>query len=373
MTVLFLIRSLETGGAERQLVALANGLSQRGHAVHVAVFYGGGGLEENLRRVTLHYLRKRGRWDVPGFLLRLRALIRQVRPDVLHGYLGTANVLVTLLRPFAPPAKTIWGVRAAFMDLRRYGWLPRLHWRIECGLSERADLIILNSESGRNHALSRGMWAKRMHVVPNGIDTNDFRPLPEAREKIRQEWGIPVTAPLVGLPGRLDPMKDHPVFLEAAAQMLLQIPDARFVCVGHGEGKYPAELRAQANALKLADRMLWIGSRTDMPAVYNALDLVCLSSYGEGFPNVLGEAMACGVPCVATDVGDSALILGELGLVVPPKNPEALAKAMLEMLGRSEREGEQLRLRLRTRIEARFSVERMVETTETLLLELIAG
>jgi len=108
-----------------------------------------------------------------------------------------------------------------------------------------------------------------------------------------------------------------------------------------------------------------------MPAVYNALDLLCLSSaYGEGFPNVLGEAMACGVPCCATDVGDAALVLGDLGVAVPRREPETLAAGLAALLERLEREGEALRRACRARIVAHFSLERMVADTEALLLKL---
>ncbi|WP_022663500.1 glycosyltransferase [Paucidesulfovibrio longus] len=371
MNILFLARSLDPGGAERQLAALANGLAGRGHEVHVAVFYAGGTLERDLDGVALHDLRKTGRWDALGFTLRVRALVRRLRPDILHGYLGTPNLLTVLLRPFGPRYRAVWGVRAAFMDLARYGRLEQAHYALERLLSRRADLILLNSLAGRNHAVANGFPQEKMHVVPNGIDTDRFRPLPQFRDRLRSEWGIPRNALLVGLPGRLDPMKDHPVFLNAVAMLQRQKPDACFACIGDGEGRYARSLREMAERLGLGPRLVWTGARRDMPEVYGALDLVCLSSYGEGFPNVLGEAMACGVPCVATDAGDSAEILGELGMIVPPRDPEALAKAMLDMLERAENEGQALRNSLRSRILEKFSLERMVVRTEALLLELL--
>ncbi|MEF2146453.1 MAG: glycosyltransferase [Desulfovibrionaceae bacterium] len=371
MKLLFLARSLESGGAERQLAALANGLSARGHDIHVAVFYPGGDLETDLHGPTLQSLGKQGRWDLSGFLLRLRKLICSLSPEVIHGYLGTANLL-TVLPGFCPAScKAVWGVRASFMDLARYGLLERLHYTVEQRLAARADLILVNSQAGFDHASDQGFPRQRMRVVQNGIDVRRFCPLAEARQAIRREWGIPDNAPLVALPGRLDPMKDHPVFLEAAALVAARMYAARFVCVGQGKEDYALELKQLADKLGLGQRLLWAGARTDMPEIYNALDLVCLSSYGEGFPNVLGEAMACGTPCVATDVGDSALILGDLGLTVPPRDPKALAEAMCAMLQRQADEGESLRRALRARVEEHFSLERMVDRTEALLQGLL--
>jgi glycosyltransferase involved in cell wall biosynthesis len=387
MRALLLIRSLETGGAERQLVALANGLAARGHEVHVGVFYGGGALEADLRSPDygpnshgqnshgpkLHDLRKAGRWDAPGFLLRVAGLIRSTGAEVVHGYLGTANLALTLTRPLhrRPVA---WGVRASNMDYSRFSRLHALHFRAEAALSRLPERIVYNSEAGRAHCECAGFAPGRGVVVENGIDTARFAFDESARARLRAEWKVPEGAPLIGLPARLDPMKDHPAFLRAAALVSAMRPGARFVCVGGGPEGYAEKLRRLGADLGLAERLLWAGPRNDMPGVYAALDLCCLSSaFGEGFPNVLGEAMACGTPCVTTDAGDAARVVGELGLAVPPGDHAALAEALLAMLERGEREGATFGAACRERVERRFGLERMVERTEGLLLELARG
>ena len=198
--------------------------------------------------------------------------------------------------------------------------------------------------------------------IPNGIDTEWFRSDPEARQRIRTEWGLTESEKLIGLVGRLDPMKDHPTFLRAAAMLSQERGDVRFVCVGDGPTDYRRELSALGKELGLTQRLIWAGVREDIPAVYNALDIVTSSSsYGEGFPNVVGEAMACEVPCVATDVGDSAWIVGETGVVVSPKDPEALAAGWKTSLARH---GSEMALEARLRVEENFSVERLIEQTE---------
>lgn len=369
MTLFFLIRSLDPGGAERQLVALANGLATRGHAVHVAVFYSGGILENDLVGPTLHPLNKSGRWDAFGFLLRLARLVRSIRPHVAHGYLGGANLALSLTAPLHR-VPVVWGVRASNMDLARYGLLHHAHFRLERLFSRSPAAIIYNSEAGRAHCEHLGFPHALGTVIENGIDTDRFQPDSEAGAALRREWNVPADALLVGLPARIDPMKDHEAFLRAAALVAGKRPDAHFVCIGGGDPALADRLRALAAELGIADRVIWAGSRSDMDSVYSALDLCCLSSaFGEGFPNVLGEAMACSVPCVATEVGDAARVLGDLGVSVPLRDPAALAGGIVAMQGRLETEGESLKRACRERMKTRFGLARMVERSESLLGE----
>ncbi|ALA60771.1 glycosyltransferase [Nitrospira moscoviensis] len=368
MKILFLIRSLESGGAERQLVVLARGLRQRGHDVAVAVFYPGGPLEDELKEddVPIHSLEKRGRWDVLGFLTRLIQTVRRERPDVLHSYIS--NLVTVPVQPFCPGTRIVWGVRSSHLDFDRYDWLFRFSHKLSCRLARSADLIIANSHAGRRGHVADGYPAQKTAVIPNGIDTARFRRNPAARERIRREWGISRDEELIGLVGRLDPMKDHETFLRAAAQLSHVRPAVRFVCVGDGPSAYRAALQGRTGALGLSDRLLWAGMRSDMANVYSALDLLVNCSYGEGFSNVIGEAMACGVPCVATDVGDSRLIVGSMGALVPPKDPMALMKGMQQVLDRRLPPAE-----IRRPVVERFSVETLVRATEQHLLALCHG
>lgn len=169
---------------------------------------------------------------------------------------------------------------------------------------------------------------------------------------------------LIGLVGRLDPMKGHPQFLRAAALLRRRHPALRFVCVGDGADDYRCALHQLAGELGLNDCLIWAGTRTDMPAVYNALDLAVSSSvWGEGLANMVGEAMACGVPCVVTEVGDAAWVVGDAGRVVPPGDPAALAEGLEEMLGRLERDGPALSQAARRRVEEQLGVEALVRGT----------
>ena len=175
--LMFLLRSLNYGGAERHVVALATSLCQRGKSVAVVTLYSAGPWRKNLEAagVPLYTLGKRWRWDL-FFFFRLIKLVQEIRPTILHGCLGTANILTVLLHPLLPHARIVWGVQASDMDLGRYGWFDRMLYRLECALSRFADLIIVNSHSGLDYAVGHGFPRKEMRVIPNGIDTDRFRP-----------------------------------------------------------------------------------------------------------------------------------------------------------------------------------------------------
>ncbi|MGH8321205.1 MAG: glycosyltransferase [Gammaproteobacteria bacterium] len=365
--VMLLLPSLVRGGAERQAVTLACALHEHGWPVTVACFYAGGPLGATLqdRGVPLFDLGKRGRWDVIGFLFRLWRLLRRERPDILHGYLPTPNLVALLMRRYFPKMRIVWGVRASNIDLAYYDWLARPVQWLEARGSRHADLVIANSECGAHLSIAQGFPESTMRVIPNGIDTDYFCCDATARARVRHEWEIPDGAMLVGLVGRLDPMKAHPTFLAAAAALAKRDRRWRFVCVGGGPPDYKAKLVEQGRAFGLGDRLVWADARDDMPAVYSALDMaVSSSSFGEGFSNAIAEAMACGRPCVITEVGDSAMIVGELGVTVPPGDPSALAAGIERLAGRLRADGDAVAINCRARIVGDFSVARLLEHTE---------
>lgn len=363
MKICFLVRSLYIGGAERQLVVLSKGLLQRGHDVVVVVFYSGGPLEKELEEagVRIRSLHKRGRWDLLSFLFRLSRVVREESPDILHGYLPDSNNIGMILKPFFPKVRIVWGVRCSRMESKQYDWAAVLSFELSCWLSRFADAIIANSYVGREYHVAMGYPAEKTIVIHNGIDTERFHRDSGARARVRSEWGIGEDEMLIGLVARLDPMKDHQNFLNAAALLVQEGKQFRFVCVGGGPAKYRASLQELAKTLGLAEYILWIDTRADVSTVYSALDLLVSSSvYGEGFSNAIGEAMACGIPCVVTNVGDSAWLVGDMGEVVPPKNSVALADAIQRLLKQNSYEP----TRIRQRIVDQLSVSTLVTNTE---------
>jgi glycosyltransferase involved in cell wall biosynthesis len=374
LKVLFVERSLGRGGAQRQLVALAIGLARRGHSVTVALFYDEGPLIRDLLEsgISLHILGKTSRWDVLGFLRSALRLLSTENPDIVCTFLPVPNLIAAICKSLRPSFRLAWGVRASNMDLRRYDLLTRLSYQLETPCSRIADIVISNSWSGRNIVVAKGFQPEKVVVIANGIDTERFRPDRSGRNRLREEWKIADTEILIGLVGRLDPMKDHRTFIHAAASVSRQMPDVRFVCVGDEKPITFQELAMEASSAGLGDRMIWCAGRDDMPAVFSACDLVCSSSaYGEGFSNTLAEAMACGRRCVATDVGDARDILGAIGQIVSAADVSALADGVASLCGEVKRDGE-TSLAARERIVNNFSIDKMVSAFEDLFRRLIA-
>jgi glycosyltransferase involved in cell wall biosynthesis len=368
--LVFLLRSLHHGGAERQLTNLAAALDRNRFDVTVFTFYSGGYFVEELREkgIRLISLRKRGRWDVFPFLWRLIKELKKIDPDVIHSYLVEPNLVAVLVKPLAGPAKVVWGVLAANMELKPYGWFPRMNFRLQAFASRFADLILFNSNAGRAHHLAQGFPAPKCTVIHGGVDTERFQPNRESGKPLRKAWGINDDTVLIGLVGRLDPTKDHPTFLKAVARLAREDLALRFVCVGSGPENYATRLGLLSEEYKIADRLLWTGGREDMPAVYNALDISCSSSCGEALPYAIAEAMACGVPCVVTDVGDSALLVGDSGIVVPANDPAALAEGLAKCVSRL-RAGQAPNPRLH--IMENFDLATFVNRTEAALTALL--
>lgn len=359
-SIFLLIRSLETGGAERQLTYLAKELHSRGFTVTVGLFYRRGPLVGELEAagVPVIDLGKKGRWDIPVFIVRVRSAVVSNRSEVLYSFLGGANIIAAAVRLLTPGIRLVWSIRGSDKDFRRYDWTFPVTYRLEAWISRIADLIIANSHAGLEYAVGRGFAPRRTAVVPNGIDTDRFRPQPVLRREQRSRWGLPAGSVAIGVLARLDPMKGHETFLRAAAIAARSRPELRFFCVG--EGREQGRLEALASELLIAERVVFTGRLDPVPAL-NGLDVYCSpSSFGEGFSNSIAEAMACGLRCVVTDVGDSALIVGNCGTVVSRDNPEKLAAAILW-------EADRLPVRqastARRRVVANFSIGQMVDKT----------
>jgi glycosyltransferase involved in cell wall biosynthesis len=370
--ITFLIRDLGYGGAQRQLVNLAKGLSDLGWQVTVLFFYPGGAFVPDLQEsaVTAICLEKSGRWDLWTFFWRVVNHLKSIEPDILHGYLGESNLLAIALKLFFPKMRVVWGIRNSNEEVPDDFLIHTIGFLTQ-NLARFTDLIIVNSHAAFSDYIIRGFPKQKMRVVPNGIDLKRFKCDRQSGAKVRSEWKIPDRTILIGLVGRIAPMKDHPTFLKAAELLYRERQDVQFICMGEGRHDYLQQLQQLTQELGIADRVIWSRGRTDMLAVYNAIDLVVsASAYGEGFSNVLGEAMACDVPCIATDVGDSAWILGEKGAIVPPKNSEALAAAMQQTIANLQlRDRPQHSIGMQVR--ERFSTTQLFQNTANLLTEIL--
>ena len=363
---MFLIGGHAFSGAERQLAELARGLGEAGDRILVVTFYDSPELVrelENVANVTVVSLRKRHRWEVLRFFVRLLRLVRATRPRMIHGYMDVANLSAFVLGK-ATRTPVVWGLRCSQLELHHFDWLLRVAFRLECWFARHVDLIVANSFAGRRDYVAQGFPSDRTVVIHNGIDTDRFQPDPDGAAAFRRHLALADDTALFGIVGRLAPMKDHATFLEAAAELSRELPDAHFVVIGEGPADTRAAFREKAQQLGLFRRMTWIDRYSDLRAAYSAFDvLVSSSAYGEGFSNVLAEAMACGTPCVATAVGDAAVVVDETGALVPPRNAPQMAAAMLALLRRRRSAPEDVRVATRLRIVQHYNTATMIRRT----------
>ncbi len=267
----------------------------------------------------------------------------------------------------------VWNIRCTNMDLSKYRRMTRLAMRACAVLSRYPYMIIANSQAAIEYHQRRHYRPERSTVIPNGFDLDHFKPDPALRTQVRRELGIPDGASCIGLVARFDPMKDHKTFLRAAGKVGAKYPGAHFVLAGHGVDSNNRTLCQWIKEARLNSRVHLLGQQQEIQIILAGLDIACSSSsYGEGFSNSIGEAMSCGVPCVVTDVGDSARIVGKTGKVVPPRSPHALAEAILELLELSPEERKKLRKLARERIRRHYSLDKIVAGYERLYMSIAA-
>lgn len=367
--VLHVITSLDPDGAQTMLLKLVS-RSHGDRFRHAVVALRGGSLARRFADlgVDVSIAGVSRPTSLPAAFFRLRRAVRAARPDVIHGWLAHGNVAAEAARALgAPRATVLWNVRDTNPDLHAKGFGPRAVPRLAGLLSRRPARVVNNSvESARVHTETLGYDPERWEIVPNGFDTSEFRPSPAARRAVREEIGVADGAPLVGLVKRYHADKGHGVFFDAAREIAATRPDARFLLAGRGTGRDNAAVLDELSARGLSDRFVLLGHRDDARRVHCALDVAVSSSETEGFPNTIGEAMACGVPCVVTDVGDSARLVGDTGSVVAPRDPSALAAAVGALLDLDASAREALGDRARERVEREYSLDAVVGLYERL-------
>ncbi len=317
--ILHIITGFSTGGAERMLVRL---LAVDRSRQMVLSLRGDGPQGDALRAlgIPVHVVGLR--------LWCLLRLLRRLRPDVVVGWMYHSNLVATLAGCLYR-APVVWNIRHSVADLRHEKRL--LRWMIRAGgwLSSTPRALVYNSAVSAAQHAELGYDVARAVVVPNGVDTAQFHPSSKARAALCAGLGLDAESFIVGHMARFHPMKDHLGFLRAAALLRESVLEAHFVMAGCGVDLANDEFLAEIDRLGLAGRVHLLGERSDVAALLAGLDLFVLSSaWGEGFPNVVLEAMACGVPVVTTDVGDASVVVGDAGLAVLPGDPKVLAESM---------------------------------------------
>jgi glycosyltransferase involved in cell wall biosynthesis len=309
----------------------------------------------------------------PAAVLRLARWLRQDQPDMMQTWMYHADLVGCLAARLGGNIPVAWGIHHSNLSSETSSRLTHLTAKT-CALLSHwlPDRIVCCSEASRQVHTVLGYAAEKMVVIPNGYDVETFRPDSGARSSVRRALAISEDAPVVGMVARFDPQKDHRTFVRAAQLLHRDRPDAYFLLVGDWMTWENQELARWIDEAGIRTRCQLLGRRDDeIPNLTAALDIASLSSaYGEAFPNVVCEAMSCGVPFVGTDVGDVALIVGQTGIVVPPRNPEALAAAWRTMLEMGCEGRRHMGVAARQRIRERFDIAEITGRYEHLFEEL---
>jgi len=369
------ITGLTTGGAETMLLKLLSAASE--NMEHVVVSLGDEGTigpRITALGVPVHCLGLKRNAPNPFKMLSTLPLARRIDPQLIQGWMYHGNLMASMaasaLRKSESHKKVpvLWNIRQTVYDLlRNERWLTAKLIRLGAHLSARPAAIIYNSQTSAIQHEDLGYREEKRVIIPNGFDCQVLRPDDAARKAVRAELGVTDDNILIGLVARYHPMKDHAGFLRAAAIVAQDHPHVRFALAGSGISAQQQELAKGLKQTGLHDRVTLLGERSDIPRLNNAFDISCsASAWGEGFSNAIGEAMACGVPCAVTDVGDSAYLVGDTGLVVPPRGPQALANAIVRLIDIGNAGRRQLGAKARKRIETEFSLPAIVQRYENL-------
>jgi glycosyltransferase involved in cell wall biosynthesis len=373
--VIHLIPSLSYGGAESMLVKLISS-SDRSLLSHVVVsMTSRGPLTKDIENagVPVIALGMPSGIPHPAGLWRLHALLSHESPDVLSTWLYHADLLGSLAATMARVPAVVWNVQCADLDLREHPWHLRWTVRILGPMSHWPSAVVVNSRAGQLASERLGYRPRRWELIPSGFDLERFAPREGARSEVRATLQIPSSSRLVGIVARYHPMKDHLMFLSAAARVHAVQPDVHFVLAGRGVDDRNATLTRRVAECGLSSCVHLVGVWPDVAQLLAGLDIACCSSYSEAFPNAIGEAMACGIPCVSTEVGDCATLVGDTGALVPARNPEAFASALIRLLEMPASARQALGAAARARMAAKYAIAAVARRYDDLFTELAAA
>ena len=367
--VVFIITGLATGGAENMLLNLLSRFDRTNLHCHVISLTDMGVIGVRLAALgfTVEALGMNRRFPDPVRFLRLRRRLRQIKPEVVQTWLYHADLIGGLAARMAKIRTIIWGVRSADFLQGPVSFSTRLVVSLCTKASSwLPDRILYNSHKGRAHHEKIGYAARGAVVIPNGVDVETFRPNGQARQEVRAELGLSSTTPLIGFISRFDYLKNHEGFIQAAGLLHREMPAVHFVLAGQDVEWSNPVIKGAIERAGVTEVCHLLGRRTDIPRLTAALDVQGLTSWSEAFPNVLIEAMACGVPCVSTDVGDAAAILGDTGRVVRPGDMEGFAQACAELLRLSHDQRRCLGEQSRAKAITEFGLQAVVKQYEAL-------
>ncbi len=341
LKVVHLIDGLTVGGAEMMLYKLVSRMDREQFENVVISFMEEGAVRKmiedaGIRVCTLGMAQGK---PSPKAFFTLMRLLRKEKPAVLQTWSKTADLIGIIAGKAVRIPAILWNIRSARKQKGQYSRLTATAEALCAKLSRLPRLVVANSKVGQEAYTEIGYRPKEWRLLPNGFDIGKYVPDESARVWLREELGLSQDTLLIGNVGRYHVMKDQPTFVRAAHLFTEKHPDAHYLLIGSGNDASNAELQAVLSEGKAAPNVHLLGERSDVPRIMAGLDIFALTSTSEAFPNVVGEAMTCGVPCAVTDVGDTAVVVGDTGIVVPPSQPSEMAQAweQLAVLGHEGR------------------------------------
>ncbi len=372
--IIYFITSLRVGGAEMMLFKLLSRIDRNQFEPAVISLSDIGSIAQLIKKLGISVYAigmDRGRPNIRA-IYRMIYICRRFRPDIIHGWMYHGNIAAQISAAFSfRRFPVLWNIRQSLYSLQYEKRATAAVIGVCSYLSRYARHIVYNSEISAEQHEAIGYKKNKRVLIPNGFDTEVFKPSPEAHKKVREELNIPGDSLIIGLVGRYHHMKDHLNFIQAAGKIIKRYPSTQFILAGHQVSPLNRSLWNHIKDLNLVQQMHLIGERSDIPRIMAAFDISSSSSYAESFPNVVGEAMACGVPCAVTDVGDSARLVGDTGRVVPPGDSEALANALAQLIETGSIGRKDLGIRARQRIIENFSLNAVAKRYERLYFDVL--
>ena len=373
MKLLFIITGLSIGGAEKMLLKISSRIDGDKFDLSVISLTGKGEISRSLEclGIPVYSMGMSFTRFNPLLFFRLIQLIVRIKPDVVQTWLYHGDLIGGLASRLAGVTNVCWNIRNCNLDKDKTKWSTRLVVKASAFLSKIVPkYIVCNSNVAAKIHQDIGYSKSSFKIIPNGFDASELQPSSEFFEQIRNELGISRSALVVGHVARFDPHKNHLGLIQAISRVNDVYPNIQYLLCGTNVDASNILLNDWIRESKVENNVHLLGSRNDVPQIMASLDLLVSSSVGESFPNVLGEAMACGVPCVTTDVGDSAYVVGETGGIVLPNDVEDLASSIIKVLNLSHIERKKMGYSARKRIIDHFSLESVVHTYEELYLKM---
>lgn len=375
MKIVYITTGLSRAGAEIMLYNLLSNINRDRFEPTVISLMDKGAIGEQIEKLSIpvHCAGMLEGKPSIASARRIIELIRKIQPDLIQGWMYHGNLAAQFFN-FITGQKTplLWSIHHSLHNISGEKPLTQAIIRVGSWTSKYINKVAYVSEKSLDQHLKIGYSKVNACLIPNGFDTDKFKPSSVVRQTFRHELNISDDTFLIGSLARYHPMKDQANFLKAAKILLADCPETKFVMIGINVDHENATLTSLIDKLGIVESIYLLGQRKDVPQITPALDILTTSSaFGEAFPMVVGEAMSCGVPCVVTDIGDTAWIVGNTGKVVPPKNSTALAKAWQEMISMDKSAREGLGKSARNRIMDKFSLDKIVDQYEHLYQSIV--